>query len=317
MTTILPIASGKGGVGKTLFTTNLGVALASMGKTVVLIDLDLGGSNLHTCLGIKNMHRGIGNLIYKQEPNLQALLVDTEIKRLHFVPGDSLLPGTANLNFFVKQKIIRGIEKLMADYILLDLGSGTSYDTLDFFLISSAGIVVTIPETTAILNAYSFLKSSIFRMLYRSFRPRSPARQIIRYYLTQRMEGTERSVADLIETLSQDSAESGVIAKQQLMAFLPRVVVNITKGRNDQILGSRLGEIVSRNLNFDLEYLGFLDQDSNVPNSVLQRKPLFLTNRTSPYCRSIDQIVYKLINKNRAANSPSLFDLDDEQPTIT
>ncbi len=58
MNTIIPIASGKGGVGKTIFTANLGIALANKGKTVIAIDLDLGSSNLHTCLGIKNRHPG-------------------------------------------------------------------------------------------------------------------------------------------------------------------------------------------------------------------------------------------------------------------
>lgn len=49
---IFPIASGKGGVGKSLIATNLAIALAQAGKEVVLVDLDLGGSNLHLMLGI-------------------------------------------------------------------------------------------------------------------------------------------------------------------------------------------------------------------------------------------------------------------------
>ncbi len=53
MTKIIPVASGKGGVGKTSFVANVGYKLSSLGKTVILVDLDLGGSNLHTCLGVK------------------------------------------------------------------------------------------------------------------------------------------------------------------------------------------------------------------------------------------------------------------------
>ena len=311
MTNILPVASGKGGVGKTLFAVNLGVALACVGKTVVLIDLDLGGSNLHTCLGIRNLHRGIGNLIYKQQPNLEALLVETDVKRLHFIPGDSVLPGTANLGYFIKQKIIRSILELRADFILIDLGSGTSYNTLDFFLISSTGIVVTVPETTAILNAYSFLKSTMFRMLYRSFANKSREREIIRDYFSQRMEGTDHTIDGLVDTLAQSSAKAGDTARKRIDEFAPRVVVNMGRGQKDNALGARLREIVRRNLNLELEYLGFLEQDDNVRASILQRKPLFLINRTSPFCQAIDRIVHKLLER-ATADAPDLFELDED-----
>jgi flagellar biosynthesis protein FlhG len=60
---IIPIAGGKGGVGKTIITANLAIELAKNGKNVVVIDLDLGGSNLHTYLGMKNTKLGIGNFL--------------------------------------------------------------------------------------------------------------------------------------------------------------------------------------------------------------------------------------------------------------
>jgi flagellar biosynthesis protein FlhG len=156
-------------VGKTVIAANLGVSLAGMGRTVVLVDLDLGGANLHTCLGIRNKNPGIGSLVWKQEKSLSNLLVETAVERLWFIPGDNLLPGTANLEFFVKQRILRELSKLPADFVLLDLGAGSSYNVVDFFLASSSGLLVVQPEATSVLNAYSFLKTAAFRMLYRSF----------------------------------------------------------------------------------------------------------------------------------------------------
>ena len=73
MVRLLPIASGKGGVGKSVISANLGLALSRAdrsghpGRTVVLVDLDLGASNLHTFLGMKNKHAGIGALVWKKE----------------------------------------------------------------------------------------------------------------------------------------------------------------------------------------------------------------------------------------------------------
>jgi cellulose biosynthesis protein BcsQ len=62
-TTIIPIASGKGGVGKSFLTANLGVVLAEMGHTTVVVDMDLGGSSLHFFLGLSNRFPGIGDFL--------------------------------------------------------------------------------------------------------------------------------------------------------------------------------------------------------------------------------------------------------------
>ena len=58
MVNILPVASGKGGVGKTSLSMNLAILLAQKNKKVILADFDFGGANLHTLLGLKNNHAG-------------------------------------------------------------------------------------------------------------------------------------------------------------------------------------------------------------------------------------------------------------------
>ena len=153
MATIIPVASGKGGVGKTLLVSNLGVSLARRGKTVILVDLDLGSSNLHTLLGIKNRYPGIGSFIYKHESSLESLLVETGMPQLYLIPGDSLFPGTANLQYFMKLRIMKELSRLVADYVLLDLGAGSAYNTVDFFINTHNGLNVNPPQKTAQHNS--------------------------------------------------------------------------------------------------------------------------------------------------------------------
>lgn len=76
---LIPIGSGKGGVGKTVFAANLGAALSAAGRTVILVDLDLGGANLHTCLGVRNKNPGVGSLVWKKEKHLEALVIATRL----------------------------------------------------------------------------------------------------------------------------------------------------------------------------------------------------------------------------------------------
>ena len=163
MVNLLPIASGKGGVGKSSFAVNLAVTLAQKGKSVVLADLDFGGANLHTLLGLKNNHAGLGNFIYKQTDDFSSLLQQTSTPNLQFIAGDCLFPGTANMDYSSKRRIIKNLNALDADYVIMDLGAGTTYNTLDFYLLTYNSILVTTPELTSILNAYSFLKSAVFR----------------------------------------------------------------------------------------------------------------------------------------------------------
>lgn len=167
MMNILPIASGKGGVGKSNIAANLAINLAQKGKRVVLADMDFGGANLHTLLGLKNNHAGLGNFIYKQTSDFSELLQETGIENLRFIAGDCLYPGTANIDTLTKQKIIRKIGEIDADFVILDLGAGTTFHTLDFYLLTYNSIIVTTPELTSILNAYSFLKAAAFRFFMR------------------------------------------------------------------------------------------------------------------------------------------------------
>ncbi|WP_455381355.1 AAA family ATPase, partial [Salinispira pacifica] len=154
---IIPIASGKGGVGKSLLAANIAIVLGQAGKRVILADLDLGASNLHLILGISNLSVGIGTVLAKSGSDLEEVIIDTDYENLRFIPGDAEIPGLANLSSGQKRMLIRRLRKLDADYLVLDLGAGTNFNTLDFFLTSGHGIVITAPTPTATVNAYLFV----------------------------------------------------------------------------------------------------------------------------------------------------------------
>lgn len=311
MVTILPIASGKGGVGKTVLAANLGACLAGLGRTVVLADLDLGGANLHTCLGVKNRNPGIGALAWKQEKSLSNLLVETRVDRLWLIPGDNLLPGTANLEFFVKRRILRELSRLPADFVILDLGAGSSYNVVDFFLASSSGLLVIRPEATSVLNAYSFLKTTVFRMLFRSFPRAGEERRRIADFVARRVEGSGASFLELARELARDFPASAPPVLDQLARFFPRVVLNEGRGPKDAAMGLHLRDIVTRNLGIPIEYVGFLLRDESVPRSVAERTPLVLTRPESAYARGAAALAARIASRPGDV-SPRLFEDDED-----
>ncbi|TVR54979.1 MAG: MinD/ParA family protein [Spirochaetaceae bacterium] len=306
MTHIIPVASGKGGVGKTVFSANIGISLAREGKTVVLVDLDLGGANLHTVLGVRNNRAGVGNLIFKQEQSLASLVAPTDYDRVFFIPGDSLLPGTANLPYFQKLKILKELPALVADFVILDLGSGSSYNTVDFFLASSTGIIVTTPETTAILNAYSFLKTVLYRTLLRSFPARSDERRIVHEFSTTRIEGSATTFSALADRLDDVSPESAETARKVLSDFRPRVILNQGRSQDDIAIGARLRNVVERNMGTSLEYIGYVPYDPDVARAVIERRPTCASRPDSMYAQILRTIARKVIHAP-VADAPKLF----------
>ncbi|MBP5449044.1 MAG: AAA family ATPase, partial [Spirochaetales bacterium] len=137
---IIPVASGKGGVGKTFVSVNLSYALAGLAHKTILIDLDFGGANVHTVLGYDHAPDGIGNFINRPRANLADYILSTNNPYLHFIPGDAEMVGMSNLTAGQKRKLIKAIQDLEAEYIILDLGAGSAYNTIDFYMLSSIGV---------------------------------------------------------------------------------------------------------------------------------------------------------------------------------
>lgn len=296
MAYILPVAGGKGGVGKSIYSLNIAVTLAKQCKNVILVDLDLGGSNLHTLLGLKNNQAGLGTYIAKQEIEFTNLLQATGIPGLQFIAGDCLFPGTANMDFFTKKKILMNLEKLNADYVILDLGAGSSYNVIDFFLTSYRGMIVVTPELTSILNAYSFLKSTVFRFIYRQFPAKSPERQVLQNSILKRMEGKEYSFAQIMDLMCKTFPETANKAKLEMKKLKPRVIMNMGRSNNDIEMGNRLSNLVHNKLSIDIEYIGFIPYDGRVPISVAKRTPISIFAPDSSYNSVLDSIGRRIIS---------------------
>jgi flagellar biosynthesis protein FlhG len=240
MNQIIPIASGKGGVGKTILASSIAYSLAEMGKTVLVVDLDLGASNLHSCIGIPNTNPGISSYISGRVSSLEQLIVASGYPRLYLIPGDQMVPGSANIPYYIKMRMIRELQQQVADFVLLDLGAGSSYNTVDFFLSASRGLIISTAEPTAVLNAYAFLKTACYRLLLRSFPRQSEERRRIHEYLDQRIEGTSLSFSGLLRELGGISTESENLARSRMQEFSARVVINMGRSEADISLGARL-----------------------------------------------------------------------------
>src|SRR5216684_1690974 len=117
--TIWSVGGGKGGIGKSVATANMGVALAQKGKSVILVDADLGGANLHIYFGIKHPPQSLGDFLKGRSQSLEEVAIPTGVPGLRLISGASEILGMANPAYAQKLKLISHIKNLNADYILV------------------------------------------------------------------------------------------------------------------------------------------------------------------------------------------------------
>jgi len=294
---ILPIGSGKGGVGKSLLATNLSIALAEAGKKVVLVDLDLGASNAHTMLGIRGVNKGIGTFLSVPRTGIDEIILPTEYDGLSFVAGDAEVPGTEILKNAQKKRLVRCLESLTFDIMVLDLGPGAGANALDFFLLGTGGIVVTTPALTSMLNAYLFLKNVVFRALYATVDLRSRAFAVLEDLRRDRAGGLQRaSVPRILETIAREDPEGHALLTHALERLRPRLVLNMVEDPADAEKGEKLRASVRGYLGIDISYLGVIFRDELQSVALGSRIPIL---RYKPECvlsRGLYRIAEKLLS---------------------
>ncbi len=310
---IIPIAGGKGGVGKSLLAVNLSIALSQAGKDVVLADLDLGGSNLHMMLGSGKNGAGIGTWLTKAETDFNDIIIESEYPGMKFIPGDAEIPGLANISSAQKQSLIRNIKSLEADFVVVDLGAGTSFNTLDFFLSSSTGIIVTAPALTATLNAYLFLKNVVFRMITTSFTGKSPARLYLDD-ISADGDGLQRIyIPGLLEKLeSLDSVKHASFMKK-MEIFSPMLVMNMIDDPKDSVKAEKIKRSCEQYLGVDMEYLGVIYRDHLQDVALNSRLPIIKYKPESVISMAVYRIADRIIQKS--SEDQSILDIQNLEET--
>src|SRR3989339_539924 len=112
---MMAIGGGKGGVGKSMISSNLAVQYALAGLKVIVIDLDFGAANLHTIFGLRQPSKSLGDYFSSPKSQLKDYFVPTSLDNLTLVPSSGFVPELANLKHQQRVKLINQIKTLEAD----------------------------------------------------------------------------------------------------------------------------------------------------------------------------------------------------------
>jgi len=305
---LIPVAGGKGGAGKSVIAANLALSMCLYGKKTVLVDLDLGGSNIHTLLGLRNTSLGIGNFLSGKKYLMNELLFPTEWENLYFIPGDVLVYGIGELTQSVKTRIVKGLLDVEADYIIIDLGGGANFTVIDFFLISNSGLIVTTPQVISIMNAYSFLKNYVFRFLQRVFASDKTITSYLRRVLKERRPGDKKTVTDMVSDIREINPALGKKAETFLEVLQPKLILNKIEGIEDASLAEGLRDLCAQNLSVNLEGLGTVMNEEAVNRSVNLQRPFILDNENNIATTEIHRIAQKIIQSEKFPKMPLELD---------
>jgi len=301
--TILPVAGGKGGVGKSFVAASLGAFLAKLHQSVILVDLDLGAANLHTLLGLPPPKTGLQQFIQKSASNLSEVAIPTAIPNLRLISSSLCTTEVANLHHQQKVKIINAIRRLEADYVLLDLGAGTHFNTLDFFLSDNQGTVVMTPEPTAIENTIRFIRSVTIRMLKQLIKQHE-FHAIVRESVDMAQNGALNS-PDIIERILRYDPGKKDLMQQHLSSFTFHLVINQFRKTNDARIGDKLKMVCGRHFYSGFDALGIVNYDDRVHDSILSRT---LYVHKYPYTTAavdLRNIAGEIINRTAHAQEPA------------
>jgi len=290
------VGGGKGGVGKSLVTANVSICLALLGYKVVAIDLDLGGANLHTCLGLSIPEKTLSDFLTKKTRNLKDLKTPTNIPGLSIISGAQDDVGIANLKNMHSRKILSHLDELEADIVIFDLGAGTSNNTLDFFISADQGILTSLPEPTSLENTYRFIKSFFYRKLklIEDFWELGPL--IDKAYNSKMID--HEIPADLLNKISAINPQMGQKLRHEINLICPRLIINQVRTQADIEIGNSMKIICKKYFGLNLDYIGHLEYDATVWQSVKKRKPLLTEFPNSDLVANFDQIVQRLLNWN-------------------
>lgn len=153
----IAIVSGKGGVGKSNFSTNFAHSLRLKGKKVIVVDMDIGMGNIHILLGVAPQYSLKDYLTGQQD--LEDV-INSDEDGLVFISGGSGLDTVLDWSEDMFDRLLIAFEQLQTEYdfILFDMGAGATQRSIELIIAVDEVIVISTTEPTSITDAYSMMK---------------------------------------------------------------------------------------------------------------------------------------------------------------
>lgn len=301
---IWAIGGGKGGTGKSFIIAGLAALLANMGKKVTLIDADLGGANLHSILKINKPKHSLSDF-FEQKVTLKDLIEETPIPNLRLIIGDIRTLNPDTVSYAHRLKLYRQIRNISGDYVLIDLGAGSSIATLDTYLLADKMITVTLPEITSIDNLYHFLKKLLFRKL-NVFLAEHNLKDAAKYAWQNREKNRIKTIKQLVEHFREISPEIKTHMDNEFAHFNLSVVINQVRHAPHLQVGNSIKSVIIKYFGIHAQFAGYLTYSDTVWRYVNEDELFLQTEHAVPVLQELRAVADHVIQ-----NTPITFTESD------
>lgn len=293
--TIWSFCGGVRGVGVSTAAANIGACLARRGNTVVLIDADRGANNLHNYLGIKYPEKSLGDFLNGSASGLEDVCMRTSVEGLYLLSGACELLASANPAGAKSERLLSGIAELKYEYMIADMGASSTYDALDFFSASSAGIVVLTPEYAAAHSAYAFLKGFVYRRLLRLFSGNRALTELVKEATDPGHPGSVRSLHELCERIFETDPGAAGLASGVIKGFRPKVLLNMASSVEHTRVVDALVSASNNFLGLGADFIGALCSDPAISAAGAGMRPFALDDGAWQARSELEAVVENLL----------------------
>jgi flagellar biosynthesis protein FlhG len=270
---IWAVAGGKGGTGKSLIANGLALVLAERGDQVILVDADYGAPNQHTYCGIRKPACTLAQFFEERRP-LEQLTVETPVPGLRLIPGNVNSANTDGITWAQKQKLFRHLRRLPAEHVVLDLGAGSQYDTLDSFLLADQKVGVILPDALSIENFYLFLKNLKYRQLGNVL-SETGLKEQARELWQHRADAGIRDNREFVQHLRTLSSSFQERLDQEQGRLGLQVILNQLREFSQVELGRAVTSSVRKYFQIQAEFAGYLRYDKDLWQQFGPDRPAF------------------------------------------
>ncbi|MCX6641092.1 MAG: P-loop NTPase [bacterium] len=285
---IFAVASGKGGTGKSTVAINLSVSLAALGYEVILVDADLGGSDISNLMGVSSPRYTLKDFISNEVTYLAEVLEPTPSPKLRLICGGSDIISISNPLYQQKMRLIRNISRLEADYIIVDLGPDISFNNLDFFNAAPVRFLVTQNIDAIILGFYRFMKAAFVRCLKQEFKEEDYVLNIINDFQNLGWSRTRRNLVGAIRAASQETHDR---LDHILETFQPKLVFNMVDSPAARRTADQMFSFILENFGFRLQTATYIPRDKDVERAYARSEPFVLRYPKSDATKAIYEMI--------------------------
>ena len=271
---LLVFGGNKGGVGRSVISTLTSLSLAKMGYQTLLIDLNLGASNIHTLLGIMQIPNNFERWVLDPKVEFESICTATSHSRLSLISSAGSILNIGDIAPDRLKQLIRDALNMEVDYVVIDLGSSLHPHHLDLLNMASQSFCITTPDPLSIQNTYALYKAVLMRRMEACLKERPWLKKLFkRVAITQ--DG-ERStpMGEILGMLRELDLDVHREAKSQLQSLRLTLVINQALSDDESQVVGTLSKICQKSLALTLTHSLTLPEEPKIRGLVRKLKSL-------------------------------------------